>query len=292
MGKSNIGWCDMTWQVVAGCSKVSEGCRFCWAERMAFRLKAMGQRDYQTVVDDSGHWTSQVHCLEHRLEQPLHWRKPRRIFVCSMSDLFHPKVPFDFIARVFDIMASPRAEQHTFILLTKRPDRMRHFYNWLEARFKTGGFWSGDTALGLALEDRWPLPNIWLLTTVENRENLGRVDFLLRLPAVVRGVCLEPMLERIDVGPFLRPYQVSLSTDWPAKRTYLGSKVHWLIIGGESGPGHRPLDKEAVWDTVDDARAAGTAVWLKQDSGPRPGVPLLDRNGEEVKEWPTISSGL
>jgi len=286
MGKSKIGWTDYVWNPIVGCSKVSAGCKNCWAERMAFRLKRMGQRDYQSVVDDQGHWTGNVVCLEHRLQEPFHWRKSRRIFVCSMSALFHPQVPFEFIAKVFEIMASPRTEQHTFMLLTKRPDTARHFYNWVRTCFESGAFWSGDTALRLALEVEWPLPNVWFLVTIEQNQNLWRADELLRIPAVVRGICLEPMLERIGVRPFLRPYQISLPTGFGAKRMYLGTKVDWLIIGGESGPQHRPLDKDAVWDIVDAARAAGIAVWLKQDSGPRPGGPLLDREGKVVKEWP------
>ncbi len=286
MGKSNIGWCDYTWNVLAGCSKTSEGCRFCWAERMAFRTMCRGHPDYQGVVDGDGHWTGQVNCLEHRLEQPLHWRKPRRIFVASMADLFHPQVSFEFIAQVFEIMASPRTEQHTFILLTKRAARMRHFYNWLQARFDAGGFWSGDTALGLALEERWPLPNVWVMVTVENNQNLWRADELLRIPAAVRGICLEPMLEFVNVAPFLRPHGVSLPTEMAAKRIGLGSKVHWLIIGGESGAKRRPFEPKWAWKLLGPCRRAGTAVWLKQDSGVRPNVPLFDRDGRLVKEWP------
>lgn len=286
MGKSNIPWCDYVWNPIAGCTKVSAGCKNCWAERMAFRQKRMGQADYQEVVDKEGHWTGQVRRLRHRLEQPLHWRKPRRIFVCSMSDLFHPLVPFDFIAQVFDIMACPRAEQHTFILLTKRADRMRHFYAWLRARFDAGGFWSGDTALGLALEEYWPLPNVWVMVTIENNNTRWRGYELLRIPAVVRGICLEPMLEFVNVAPFLRPYQVNLATEISSMRKHLGSKVHWLIIGGESGPARRAFDPKWAWKLLGPAKRAGTAVWLKQGSGLHSNVPLLDEQGREVKEWP------
>ena len=285
MGKSNIPWCDYVWNPIAGCTKVSAGCKKCWAERMAFRLKRRGVAEYQDVVDDAGGWTGQVNCLERRLEQPLHWRKPRRIFVCSMSDLFHPKVSFDFIARVFDVMASPRTEQHTFVLLTKRADRMRHFYNWLQARFETGGFWSADSALGLALEERWPLPNVWVMVTVENKENLWRIGELMDVPAIVRGVCLEPMLEPIDVtraclrdGDYLRK----------ATLYHLGSDVgiDWIVVGAESGPNRRSFKEEWAWDVRDQCLEAGVPCFLKQGSGPRPGVPLLDREGRTVKEFP------
>lgn len=269
MGKTGISWAEYVWNPIVGCTKVSAGCQNCWAERMALRLKHMGQADYQGVIDDEGRWTGQVNCLPHRLEQPLHWRKPRRIFVCSMSDLFHPLVPFEFIAQVFNVIASPRTEQHTFMLLTKRPDRMRHFYNWLNARFKTGGLRSRDTALGLAFETRWPLPNVWLLTTVENYENLGRLDFLLRTPAVLRGVCLEPMLERLDLQRWL-------------------PDLGWVIIGGESGLGRREFKELWAWDVLEQCRKDGIPAFLKQGSGIHPGVPLLDREGREVKEWPKI----
>lgn len=281
MGKSRIPWCDYVWNPIAGCSKTSDGCRFCWAERMAFRLKRRGQRDYQDVVGDDGRWTGQVNCLEHRLEQPFHWSKPRRIFVCSMSDLFHPLIPFDFIAQVFEIMASPRTEQHTFILLTKRAARMRHFYNWLRARFEAGGFWAGDSALGLALEETWPLPNVWVMVTVENREALWRLDHLLRIPAVVRGVCLEPMLEWIDLTPFLFE-PMSIEHTW--KPT---DNISWVVVGAESGPNRRPFKEQWAWGVLDYCRQAGVACFLKQGSGVRPGVPLLDRQGREVKECPT-----
>lgn len=292
MGKSKISWCDYTWNSIAGCTKVSAGCAHCWAERVAFRLKRRGQRDYQSVVDDEGHWTGHVVCLEHRLEQPLHWRKPRRIFVASMSDLFHPLVPFDFIAQVFDIMASPRAEQHTFMLLTKRPDRAGQFYNWLRARFEAGGFWSGDTALGLALEERWPLPNVWLGVSVENENNLWRVEELLRMPAAVRWASYEPALGPVDFSRYLGEAEPDMSTfprhNWDYWRRSLPWKgLAWLIIGAESGPGRRPFEEQWAWDVLDQCRKAGIPCFLKQDSGPGPGVPLLDREGREVKEFPS-----
>lgn len=284
MAKSNIGWCDYVWNPIAGCAHAgSPGCDNCYAERMALRLKRMGQRDYQQVVDDFG-WTGRVNCLPHRIEQPLHWRKPRRIFVCSMSDLFHPDVPFAFIAQVFEIMAHPRASQHTFILLTKRADRMLHFYNWLRARFEAGGFWSGDSPLGLALEIEWPLPNVWVMVTVENNESLWRIGELLRIPAVVRGVCLEPMQESISLRQHIfHPTGQDLVDDpgyhWPGS-------LDWVIIGAESGPNRRPFEKAWAWDMLDHCREEGVPCFLKQGSGARPGVPLLDRNGKVVKEWP------
>lgn len=287
MGKTNIPWCDYVWNPIAGCTKVSAGCKNCWAERMAFRLKRMGQRDYQSVVDDQGHWSGQVHCLEHRLEQPLHWRKPRRIFVCSMSDLFHPQVPFDFIAQVFDIMASARAEQHTFMLLTKRPDRARHFFAWLHTSFEAGGFWAGDTALGLALEVAWPLPNVWLGVSVENEDNLWRIDELLKTPATVRWLSLEPMLGPMYVGDYLRsPQPVYRQGGVRWGRVLPCPTLDWIVIGAESGPDRRPFEKEWAWEVLDQCREAGVACFLKQDSGPGPGVPLLDTEGREVKEWP------
>lgn len=252
MSKTNISWADYSWNPSVGCTHAgSPGCDHCYAERMAFRLKRMGRPEYQDIIDEAGHWTGQVNCLEERLDRPFHWRKPRRIFVCSMSDLFHPQVPFEFIAQVFETMASPRAEQHTFMLLTKRPDRARQFYNWLRTSFESGAFWSGDTALGLALEQTWPLPNVWVMVTVENNETRWRLDELLRIPAVVRGVCLEPMLEAIDLGPWLYPYTVSYATEHPAMRLRPGTRpdsLHWLIIGGESGPGRRPFDPKWALD--------------------------------------------
>ena len=162
MAKSAIEWTESTWNPVTGCTKISPGCKHCYAERMAKRLKAMGQPNYE--------WGFQVSLHDHALELPLGWKKPQMIFVNSMSDLFHDKVPDEFIRRVFDVMR--RASWHTFQVLTKRAERME--------------------ALGSKLD--WP-PNVWMGISVETRRYLYRLDRLRRTPARVRFISFEPLLE-------------------------------------------------------------------------------------------------
>ena len=226
-----IAWTDATWNPVTGCTKVSEGCRNCYAETLS---KRFGRSFEVTLHPD-------------RLDDPLHWRKPRRVFVCSMSDLFHPAVPDEFLDSVMIEMGF--APNHTFQILTKRPERMAaYFASWqISERPKplAGGAavpWAGWA---------WPLPNVWLGVSVESARHLDRVDLLRQTPAAVRFVSAEPLL-----GPL-----TGLDL----------TGIDWLIIGGESGPGHRPMDPQWVRDLVGAARVTGTAVFIKQDAGLRPG---------------------
>jgi len=276
MGKTNISWADYSWNPIIGCSKVSAGCQNCYAERMAYRLKRLGRPEYQDVVDDDGHWTGVVKLVEKRVEEPLHWRKPRRVFVCSMSDLFHPQLPYPSIWEIKRIIhCSP---QHTFMVLTKRPRRMPELAEMF----------------ALFTKDN-PAPNIWLGVSVENEDNLWRIDELLKIPAAVHWVSLEPMLEGIDLTPWL-----DICTDdcgvpkprhehcWAACEFCQGyrPRLNWVVIGAESGPNRRPFKEEWAWDVLYQCREAGVPCFLKQGPGPRPGVPLLDRGGRKVKEFP------
>src|SRR4030042_3576065 len=166
MGKSKIEWTDYVWNPTVGCTKVSSGCKNCYSERMFERFHP-------------GEKFSDVKCLVERLDQPLFWKKPSRIFVDSMSDLFHEKVPSTFIDQVFWIMMM--APIHTFIILTKRPKRMME---WINKDYQN------------------PLPNVWLLVSVEDQPSADeRIPWLLRTPAAVRGVSVEPMLGPIDLSP-------------------------------------------------------------------------------------------
>ena len=182
--KSNISWTDASWQVTAGCTKVSPGCANCYAATMAKRLRAMGLPAYQNVVTDKGQWTGWVGCLPGNLPIPLHWRKPRRIFVDSMSDLFHPSVPFEFLDRVFGVMAlCPR---HTFQLLTKRPERMATYFSFNNRQVAIMDAIERDTGAQIS-GTLWPLPNVWLGTSVENQAAAdARIPTLLTIPAAVR----------------------------------------------------------------------------------------------------------
>lgn len=215
MKDSAIEWTDSTWNPVTGCDKVSNGCDHCYAERMAKRLQAMGVERYTQGFRLRVH-----HDL---IELPLQWKKPRTIFVNSMSDLFHEEVSDEVIHRVFDTMN--RAHWHNFQLLTKRPFRM----------------------VKLAGELSWS-PNIWMGVTVESQRYVNRIDALKRVPAAIRFVSFEPLLSAI-----------SEDTDL--------SEIHWAIIGGESGPGARPMSEEWVLGLRSLCRRYDTAFFFKQWGG-------------------------
>jgi len=171
---SSIEWTDVTWNPVAGCTVATAGCTNCYAMRMAARLEAMGTEKYQGLTRKSGDryvWTGRIVCDEKALQAPLAWKKPRQVFVNSMSDLFHPDVPEGFIAKVWSIMA--RTPQHTYQILTKRPERMRDILS--QASFPR-------------------LPNVWLGTSVEDSNVLSRIDALRETPAYIRFISFEPLI--------------------------------------------------------------------------------------------------
>ena len=254
-----IEWTDETWNPVTGCDRVSPGCDNCYALTLAKRLKAMGQPKYQRDGDPrtSGPgFRLTVHPEE--LDRPLRWRRPRRVFVNSMSDLFHRDVPDAFIAQVFSVMA--RAQQHTFQVLTKRPRRMVDLLGSVDA----GGqalledLWDEGEARGL-YEAPWPLPNVWLGTSIESDRYTFRADALRATPAAVRFLSLEPLL-----GPL-----PSLDL----------TGIDWVIVGGESGPGARPMHPDWVRDIRDRCVDAGVAFFFKQWGNYRPLLDYLTDGG-------------
>lgn len=231
---SPIEWTDATWNPVTGCSKVSPGCKHCYAERMANRLKLMGQANYRNGFE--------ITLQPQMLELPLHWKTPRRIFVNSMSDLFHDEVPLSHIKRVFDVMR--RAHWHQFQVLTKRAERVRELSPMLE--------WA---------------PQIWMGVSVENEKYLYRIDHLRKTAAHVKFLSLEPLL-----GPLL-------------KMNLRG--IDWAIVGGESGPGARPIDPAWVTDIRDQCLKAGVAFFFKQWGGvhkKKTGRTLEGRTWDEMPE--------
>ncbi len=211
---SSIEWTQATWNPVTGCTKISPGCAHCYAERMAKRLKAMGQIRYRHGFA--------VTLQPDLIETPLHWKSPRMIFVNSMSDLFHEDIPAAFIADCFNVMA--KASQHTFQVLTKRPQRV----------------------VELASKLPWP-DNIWMGTSVETADYKWRIHELEKIPARVRFLSLEPLLGRISRLPL--------------------QGIHWVIVGGESGPNARPMESEWVFDIRDRCVAAGVPFFFKQWGG-------------------------
>jgi protein gp37 len=233
--KSSIEWTDATWNPVTGCTKVSPGCKNCYAERLAARLHAMGNPRYQNGFEVTLH--------EDQLTLPLRWKQSRKIFVNSMSDLFHEEVPDDFIVKAFKIME--RADWHFFQILTKRADRLAD----------------------LALKLPWP-GNVWQGVSVENADHTSRVSALLKVPAAVRFISVEPLL-----GPI---------PNLPLKG------ISWVIVGGESGPNHRPIEKGWVRGIRDQCRRAKVPFFFKQWGGTTPKAGGRSLDGRTWSEMPTI----
>lgn len=240
---SKIEWTDATWNPVTGCTKVSPGCAHCYAERMSKRLA--GRCGYPK--DDQ----FRVTLHENRLSEPLHWRKPRMIFVCSMGDLFHEDVPTEYIAECFGVMHT--ASQHTFQVLTKRPERMLDYRRLLP----------------------WP-ENVWAGVTCENQAMAElRIPELLKVPAAVRFVSIEPMLGPIDLAEWLGCD--CITSDRPGWDNYehtvlcqacegspYRDRIDWVIVGGETGPGARPMHPDWVRSIRDQCQSAGTSFFFKQ----------------------------
>lgn len=267
--KSAIEWTDATWNPVAGCARVSVGCDNCYAAReAATRLKGTKAHGGLAVLTPSGRaaFNGQIRLLPDRLDQPLRWRKPRRVFVNSMSDLFHEDVPDEYIDRVFGAMAL--ADWHTFQVLTKRPARMAEWFR----RTSSGAqretcvheSWTRIPARSAGEVRRWPgwpLPNVWLGTSVEGQAAAEeRIPHLLNTPAAVRFVSCEPLLEPVNLSLYLHDYLQGWDTE-PTVRTH---RLDWVIVGGESGPGARPFDIGWARAIVTDCRAASVPVFVKQ----------------------------
>lgn len=324
MADTSIEWTDATWNPVRGCSRVSPGCDNCYAMRFAHRFSNPGSgtctrgEEYKaagryhgltTIRRGKVDWSGRVRLVPEMLDAPLRWRKPRRIFVNSMSDLFHESLSDEAIAAVFGVMAA--APQHTFQVLTKRAKRMREWFEWFERG--NGRQDSADVAITAALgvpelnayvtrndldvddepsawdeliEDPpdWPLRNVWLGVSAEDQERADeRIPHLLETPAAVRFVSAEPLLGPVDFASFL-PFE-----------GHPGG-IDWLIVGGESGHGARLCDVAWIRDIVRQCRRAGVSCFVKQ-LGARPDfhddvLPhtkfsrLLDRKGGAIEEWP------
>jgi len=238
--RTKIEWADRVWNPVTGCTKVSEGCRNCYAERMALRF--WGARKFHEVL-----------CHEEKLEEPLHWMIPSRVFVNSMSDLFHPDVTDDFIWNVFSVMA--QAEKHTFMILTKRPQRMSDFLCQWENHFPVGRNNS-------VLHD-WPLKNVWLGVSAENQQAADeRIPWLLKTPAVVRFVSVEPMLGPVNLEPYFQypPFHENYKMTWGLSEA-IG--LDWVICGGETGPDARPMHPDWARGLLDQCLDAGVPFFFK-----------------------------
>lgn len=288
---TRIEWTETTWNPLVGCTVCAAGCRNCYAMRMAARLEAMGVPHYAgTTRKVSGHavWTGKVNAAPgHILTQPLRWTKPRRIFVNSMSDLFHPAVPDAVIDSVFAVMAL--CPHHTLQVLTKRPARMR-------------GYLADEDRLGEALcteawhilnhrdpgpAPTWPLPNVWLGTSVSTQADAdANIPHLLATSAAVRFLSAEPLLGPVDIGEWLQDgIPTREQIDGPNGPHYIrhgAPRIDWVICGGESGPGRRPMDLQWARDLRDQCRGAGVPLFFKQVDKVQP-IPA----DLMVREWPT-----
>lgn len=234
---STIEWTEMTWNPVTGCVKISQGCKNCYAERMAKRLRAMGCERYSHGFRPTLH--------EDLIDLPRKWKTPRLIFVNSMSDLFQEAVPDDFIRRVFDTMRA--CPQHTFQILTKRSERLRQ--------------------LGQTLP--WP-SNVWMGVSVEDARVIGRITDLAAVPARVRFLSCEPLIGPLD--------RIRLDA------------IHWVIVGGESGPGARPMRREWVESIQRQCARAGVAFFFKQWGGVRKKSTGRELHGRTYDEMPAVAA--
>lgn len=338
MARTKIEWTDdnARWNPVVGCTRASRGCDNCYAVVMSNRLDGMAKADraagrdpgkkanYEglTVLNNRGdrHFNGTVRCVEDALTIPLGWKQPRVCFVNSMSDLFHKDVPFEFIDRVFAVMAL--CPQHTFQVLTKRPERMAKYLRtiadagsesdifdhlWDVAGCIVGGH-AADKAFS-AIE--WPLPNVWLGTSVEDQDAADeRIPHLLRCPAAIRFLSCEPLLGAVEMGPFLDGDDLSKcekcgyvnhidafdccgadegklfcnqcgaeGDHWATEN----DRIDWVIVGGESGKGARPCNIDWIRSIVSQCRDAGTACFVKQ-LGERP---VMDEEAfyAETEPW-------
>lgn len=273
--KSKIEWTDSTWSPITGCTKVSAGCDHCYAETIARRFA--GTKAYPNGFE--------VTLRPERLDQPLRWRKPRKVFVNSMSDLFHDAVPDRFIGEVFSVMGA--TPQHTYQILTKRHRRMRSLLRRWTDHLTKGCYCPPDqggcSAPMDVLHGRWPLPNVWLGVSVESQQWADiRIPALLETPAAVRFLSCEPLLGPVDLrnlrarnGALIDCLAGDVKT--PEGEVYAAcpSAISWVIAGGESGPGARPMHPDWARSLRDQCQATGVPFFFKQWGEWRP-EPVYD----------------
>jgi protein gp37 len=306
---TSIEWADATWQPVVGCTRCAPGCEHCYAIGTVHRFrkadgltKLRGREASRPGLD----WSGKVLLQSERLGDPLRWKRARRVFVCSQADLFHPAVPFEYIAAVFGVMAA--CPQHTFLVLTKRPERAQEFFAWASQQhpmpgpqhtalqrecFRCATNWLGDEG---EPNTRWPLPNVHLGASVSDQATAdANVPALLACPAALHWLSAEPLLGPVDL----------VATSMRSAMRIDAPQIRWVVVGGESGPGARPFHLEWARSLIEQCQAAGVAVFVKQ-LGARPHsssmddkrhcgdtmlpspfrMILVDRKGGDSHEWP------
>jgi protein gp37 len=238
---SKIEWTEATWNPTTGCTKISSGCKNCYAATLSKRLKAMGMEKYKNGFEFAEH--------SEDIELPLQWKKPRKIFVNSMSDLFHEKSTMKFIEKCFAVMMT--ADLHTYQVLTKRPKKMAEFSKLFYTNF------------GQVIPS-----HIWMGTSIENEENVWRIDELRNVQCTVKFISFEPLIGSVG----------KLDLDG----------IHWAIIGGESGHGFRPVQKEWIMEIIQQCKKQNVKVFFKQWGGTRPKSGGRIINGRTYNEYPKI----
>ncbi len=319
-----IAWTDQSWNPVRGCSRVSPGCQHCYAETVAARFSGPGQA-YEGLAERRSNgeprWTGKVQLVEKHLTDPLRWTRPRRVFVNSMSDLFHESLSDEAIDRVFAVMVDAfLLRGHVFQVLTKRPERMLAYLSAEDERRARIASWVKGNHLAAVYDPRsvrltlWPIPGVWLGVSVEDQARADeRIPLLLETPAAVRFISAEPLLGPVDLES---PVAVGVHAlgcgdeNCPTRRDGSCRGLDWVIVGGESGPRARPCDVAWIRDLVRQCREAGTACFVKQLGGrpayfgsgslPGPDVEVMardnsarwsywvlrDRKGGDPAEWP------
>lgn len=294
MQQHKIDWLNMpgykgeTWNPIIGCSRISEGCEDCYAEKMARRLSAIalsksddeyfdvsGIGNY-SLVTLNGKWNGKTRLVPNALEKPLKWRKPRMIFVCSMSDLFHENTPFEWIDKVFDVMVTN--PDHLYLLLTKRPERALEYYKWAGKQVKDAGFDSYPSQSDNLLDYISEIPFIWLGVSVENQEQADkRIPLLLQIPAALRFISCEPLIGPVDLSQIrlLPPRECithnilnGIPYDWDYEQYFPENRIEptiqWVIAGGESGPKARPMHPDWVRSIRDQCEGTDVPFFFKQ----------------------------
>ena len=280
--RTSIEWTDVTWNPVRGCSLVSAGCANCYAMKQAHRFSVKGQ-PYAGLTEmgpQGPRWTGKMALVPEVLAKPLHWKKPRKIFVNSMSDLFHEDVPFEFVHEVFaTIRQSP---QHVYQILTKRPQRMREFIaEYLIPRERMG--WANSF-----------YSHVWLGVSIEDQATADeRIPLLLQTPAAVRWVSAEPLLGPVDLtrvdGAVLDPAARGIYLDALIGGCQSETPWHlnWVVVGGESGPGSRPCDVAWIQSIKNQCQEAGVPVFVKQLGA----KPFTVEGSREAREWSAFGEG-
>lgn len=299
---SKIEWTDATWNPVLGCSDVSSGCANCYAKNSVWRMshnpnaKIAAANAGLTERLSNGRigWTGRVNCIEERLRIPLHWKQPRRIFVNSQSDLFHPEVPFEFVDQVFAIMSV--TPQHTYQVLTKRPERMAEYLQGAKERvieigLKIDAGWDDNYLCWGWRESFWPLKNVWLGTSCEDQKTADeRVPHLLACPGAVHFISAEPLLGPVCISDEWLPHAFNREPgcshcetcvgrlNWQSVRPENhGPFIRWVIVGGESGIHARPIHPD--W-----------ARWLR-DQCQTSYVPFFFKQWGQENTWQKDSEG-